>query len=242
MNEKVRAIVTGDPVGEETLQIMSQAPRYNRWVARLIGPYLGNRILEVGAGIANMTQWLVPKEYVVATDPDPAYLSVLREQMREHPNVTIRSLKLPSVSPAWREENLDTAILLNVLEHVEEDVASLANLSAVLAPPGRIVIFVPAVPAIYGSLDRGLSHYRRYSARQLCETIEQAGLVLKDIRYCNFIGMFGWWFYSRVARRKVLPRLQVRLFDFIVPYLSWIEDRVTPPIGQSLLAVAEAKR
>ena len=242
MKAKVSTPAVSDPIGEATLEIMSRATRYNRWIAELIAPHLGDRILEVGAGIANMTQWLVPKEYVVATDPDPAYLAVLKDTMSEHRNVAVRSLKLPDVSPSWKDERLDTAILLNVLEHIEEDKESLANLADVLVPGGRVVIFVPAVPALYGTIDKGLSHFRRYSASQLQDTIEQAGLELKHIRYCNFVGMFGWWFYSRIARRKVLPSLQVRLFDLLVPVLSRVEERVTPPVGQSLLAVAESRR
>jgi SAM-dependent methyltransferase len=227
-----------DPIGETTLRIMSEAARYNRWIGQLIQPYLGTRILEVGAGIANMTQLLLPGKYVVASDPDPAYLAVLREAMRAHPNVAVRSLKLPRVAPAWATEKLDTAVLLNILEHVEEDVESLENLGKILAPPARVVIFVPAIPRLYGSLDRALGHYRRYSSEELRDKIQQAGLVLEHLRYCNFVGMFGWWFYSRVARRKILPAFQVRIFDRLVPILARFERRWEPFRGQSLLAVA----
>ncbi len=230
--------IPSDPIGEETLHIMSRAPRYNRWVARLIQPYLGNRVLEVGAGIANMTPFLLPREYVVATDPDPAYLAVLEQRMKREETVAVRSLKLPRMAEDWKEERLDTAVLLNILEHVEEDQESLNNLAGILVPGGRIVIFVPAVPALHGSLDKGLSHFRRYSARQLRDKLERAGLEIEELRYCNFVGMFGWWFYSRIIRRKVLPAFQVRVFDLLVPILSRIEGVVPPPIGQSLLAVA----
>jgi SAM-dependent methyltransferase len=234
--EKKNAVAS-DPVGEETLQIMSHAPRYNRWVAQLIQPHLGNRVLEVGAGIANMTPFLLPREYVVATDPDPAYLAVLEKKMRKERSVTVRSLKLPDLSESWKDEHLDTAVLLNILEHVEEDQESLTNLGGILTPGGRIVIFVPAVPALHGSLDLALSHVRRYSASQLTGMLEKAGLRVQAMRYCNFVGMFGWWFYSRIAKRQVLPSLQVRMFDLMVPMLSRIELLIPPPIGQSLLAV-----
>jgi SAM-dependent methyltransferase len=227
-----------DPIGETTLKIMSGAGNYNRWIGKLIQPYLGTRILEVGAGIANMTHWLLPGKYVVATDPDPAYLAVLREAMRDHPNVVIRSLRLPTVAAEWAAEKLDTAVLLNILEHVNEDVESLENVGKILAPPARVVIFVPAIPRLYGSLDRALGHYRRYSGEELRDKIQQAGLVLEHLRYCNFVGMFGWWFYSRVAQRQILPAFQVRIFDQLVPILARMESRLQPVRGQSLLAVA----
>ena len=230
-------VVASDPVGEETLQIMSHAPRYNRWVAQLIQPHLGNRVLEVGAGIANMTPFLLPREYVVATDPDAAYLAVLEERMRNEESVAVRSLKLPNLSESWKDERLDTAVLLNILEHVEEDQESLNNLARILTPGGRVVIFVPAVPALHGSLDIALSHFRRYSASQLTGMLEKAGLTVEEMKYCNFVGMFGWWFYSRVVKRQVLPSRQVKMFDLMVPVLSRLEKLVAPPFGQSLLAV-----
>ncbi|HSG80661.1 MAG TPA: methyltransferase [Gemmatimonadota bacterium] len=243
MNRPVELDTTAsDPIGEETLHIMSRAPRYNRWVAQLIQPYLGNRVLEVGAGIANMTPFLLPREYVVATDPDPAYLAVLEQRMQGEETVVVRSLKLPQMTSDWKAERLDTAVLLNILEHVEEDQESLDNLASILMPGGRIVIFVPAVPALHGSLDEGLSHFRRYSARQLRGKLQKAGLEVEELRYCNFVGMFGWWFYSRVIRRNVLPGFQVRLFDLLVPILSRIERVITPPLGQSLLGVARKGR
>ncbi len=216
---------------------MSQAPRYNRWVAKLIQPHLGDRVLEVGAGIANMTPFLLPREYVVATDPDPAYLAVLEEKMRNEGSVAVRSLKLPDMSESWKEERLDTAVLLNILEHVDEDQESLTNLARILVPGGRIVIFVPAVPGLHGSLDIALSHHRRYSASQLTAILEKAGLSVEEMRYCNFVGMFGWWFYSRIVKRQVLPSRQVRMFDLLVPVLSRLEKLVPLPVGQSLLAV-----
>ncbi|NIR42996.1 MAG: methyltransferase [Gemmatimonadetes bacterium] len=238
MRDAVKPQVASDPIGEETLQIMRHASRYNRWIAELIQPYLGDRVLEVGAGIANMTPFLLPREYVVVTDPDPAYLAVLKQRMGDEPTVVVRSLKLPSISEDWKAERLDTAVLLNILEHVEEDVESLVSLTDILMPGGRIVVFVPAVPALHGSLDRALSHHRRYSKEELWVKLESAGLEVEELRYCNFVGMFGWWFYSRVIRRQVLPALQVRLFDLMVPLLSRLERLVHPPIGQSLLAVA----
>jgi SAM-dependent methyltransferase len=235
--------VASDPVGEETLQIMSHAPRYNRWVAELIQPHLGNRVLEVGAGIANMTPFLLPREYVVATDPDPAYLAVLEQRMENEESVAVRSLKLPKLDEeSWKAERLDTAVLLNILEHVEEDQESLDGLAKILTPGGRIVIFVPAVHALHGSLDKALSHFRRYSAPELREKLERAGLEVEEMKYCNFVGMFGWWFYSRVVKRQVLPAFQVRAFDLLVPILSRLERLVPPPRGQSLLAVARKER
>lgn len=227
-----------DPVGEATLEIMAEAGRYNAWMADIIAPHLGNRVLELGAGIGNMTRCFVGKERVVVSDPDPAYLRVLRQRMASHPNVSVTQVALPRVPRELQEERLDTAVLLNVLEHVDEDVASLVALAGTLVPGGRVVIFVPAMPSLYGTLDRALSHFRRYSAGGLTRVLQDAGLRVERMRYYNALGAAGWWFNSRVVKREILPRRQVMLFDRLVPLISAVEDRVAPPRGQSLLAVA----
>lgn len=237
MREEIRWEGAADPVGARTLQIMAAAPRYNRWIARLIRPHLGRRILEVGAGVANMTPWLLEAERVFATDPEPEYLVVLQRRLAAYPNVSVRALRLPEVTESWRAERLDTVVLLNVLEHVVQDVESLRNLARALVAGGRVVVFVPAMPLLYGSLDRALGHVRRYRPRDLREAFERAGIVLERLRHYNVLGMLGWAFYSRVLQRKILPALGVRIFDAFVPVLARVEELVPAPIGQSLLAV-----
>jgi len=229
----------GDPIGEATLAIMADAARYNAWMARIITPHLGSRVLELGAGIGNMTPFFFGKERVVASDPDPAYLAFLTRRMAPHPQVTVAKVALPEIPESLAGERLDTAVLLNVLEHVDEDVASLDALRRTLVPGGRVVIYVPAMPVLYGSLDRALSHFRRYSAPGLRDVLTQAGFQVVRMRYYNALGALGWWWNSRIVGRTILPRRQVMLFDRLVPLISAVEDRVTPPWGQSLLAVAK---
>lgn len=241
MSEGIPTLGARDPIGARTLQIMRRAERYNRWVARLIEPYLGRRVLEIGAGIANMTPWLLGCEHVVATDPEPEYLEVLRRRLAAQRNVEVRPLRLPDVPQEWHEDRLDTVVLLNVLEHVEEDVQSLANLARILQPGARVVVFVPAVPALYGSLDRALGHVRRYTAKGLRTVFSEAHLEVERLRYYNVLGMLGWWFYGRVLGREILPAFEVGLFDRLVPVVARIEGFVRPPRGQSLLAVGRVR-
>jgi SAM-dependent methyltransferase len=220
---------------------MSGAPRYHRWIARLIRPHLGRRILEVGAGIANMTPWLLDGERVFATDPEPEYIEILRKHLGGYPNVSVRALRLPDVAESWRAERLDTVVLVNVLEHVVQDVESLRSLAGALVPGGRVVVFVPAMPVLYGSLDRALGHVRRYRPRELREAFERAGIEVERVRYYNLLGMLGWGFYSRVLRREILPALGVRIFDALVPLLARVEELVPVPIGQSLLVIGRVR-
>ena len=258
----------GDVAGAETLEIMSAAPRYNRWQYDVIAPWVGKRVLEVGSGAGNMSEYIVTqqRDLVVLTDIDEWYLQRLRERFSRYPlardgetrdsgrstaprvrrgdlprkadQIVVDSLILPDDEAPTRFKNhqLDTVIALNVVEHIEDDVGALRTIAGLLAPGGRAVILVPALQAIFGSLDDELGHFRRYSRASLAAAYSAAGLRMERMFWYNRVGMFGWWLNARVRRVKRIPIDQLRAFDRMVPILRY--ERFFPlPFGQSLVAI-----
>ena len=155
-----------DPAGVETLEIMSAAPQYNSWMYQAIAPFLGTRILEVGSGIGNMSAHLLSARpaRLVLTDMDPWYRDQVGRRFGDHAEVTVSALTLPDpdASQRFSSERLDTVVALNVVEHIGDDVGAMTSMRQMLVPGGRAVILVPALPSIYGELDRELGHFRRY--------------------------------------------------------------------------------
>lgn len=228
-----------DRVGASTLEVMSAAPRYNAWQCERIAPFLGRRVCEVGAGTGNIASLIAarPLDRLVLTDTDPHYRETLRDRFRGRSEVIVEELTLPDpAAHRFRRHALDTVVALNVIEHIPEDVAALRSLADMLAPGGRAVVLVPALPALYGSLDRELSHARRYRKAELRAACTQAGLRVTDLFYFNVIGTIGWFWNARVWPVPQLPLRQVRWFDALVPVLR-LEDAVRLPFGQSLVAV-----
>ncbi len=134
---------------------------------------------------------------------------------------------------------VDTLIMMNVLEHIEDDVAALRRLSRLVIPGGRIVLWVPAYPALYGEFDRMVGHFRRYTPATLRRPVELAGLRVERVEPVNLLGGIAWWVaVRRVRQRSADPRL-VRLYDrVIVPISRCVERRIRVPFGQSVLCVA----
>jgi hypothetical protein len=93
------------------------------------------------------------------------------------------------------------------------------------------------MPSLYGTLDVRLSHYRRYEPAGLRRLVSDAGFRIKTLRYLNRPGVLGWWLNSRVLKRTVLPRQQVRAFRLLLPLLR-LEERSAPRFGMSLLVLA----
>jgi SAM-dependent methyltransferase len=232
-----------DLAGAETLEIMQAAPRYNAWQFRRIAPYLGRRICEVGAGIGNMSALIHAgsPDMLVLADTDTYYREVLQGRFASDSAVVVEELTLPDPGAKARfaRYTLDTVVALNVIEHIAEDIDAMRSIGGMLRPGGRAVILVPALPALYGSLDRELGHVRRYTRRSLAERMRQAGLRVERTFYFNLIGTLGWWVNARVRRTPRIPISQLRFFDAMIPVLS-LEDHLPLPLGQSVIAIGVA--
>jgi glycosyltransferase involved in cell wall biosynthesis len=234
-------------VGHVTLARLAKLEPYNRWLVERFEHALGRRVLEIGAGFGNLTRHLVEqdprapvRELVVASDVDPVALEYLKGSFRESPLVRVASYRFP-LTPAEREEirglAIDTIVCCNVLEHIEDDAGTLADMLAILRPGGRLILLVPALSWLYGTLDEQLRHFRRYEKEELEEKVTRSGFSIEDCRFVNRVGILGWFINGRILRRRVLPGSQVQAFRLLLPLLR-SEERNPPRTGMSLLVVA----
>src|SRR5262249_7751559 len=138
-------------------------------------------------------------------------------------------------------ERLDSVLLSNVLEHIEDDAAAVRRFRSVLPESGRLVLLVPALPQLYGSLDEAVGHFRRYPPATIRRVVEENGFAVESIEWMNMLGIAGWFLNAKLLRRRVLPMVQLRLYDRLAPTLAKLEEWLQVPIGLSLLVVARAK-
>jgi len=207
--------------------------RLRRWV--------GRRVVEIGSGIGNLSAFLVEGdcERLVLTDTRDEYLDRLRTRFAKHPNVAVARLYLPNELGTLAGQHFDTIICLNVLEHVEDDSGALQAMRRMLAPKGRLILLVPALPALYGTMDKALGHHRRYERAPLTSLLQATGFKVAHVEYFNLAGVPGWWFAGRVLRRPMIPAGSLKLYDALVP-LFRLERLLPWRVGQSLIAIGEA--
>jgi SAM-dependent methyltransferase len=218
---------------------MGEARNYYRWILAQFLPYLGEEMIEVGAGAGNFAAHVLsarPEMRLTLIEPAENLAPGLAARFAGNPNVNVLRGNLEEHAAGLVA---DSAAMVNVLEHVHDDAGCLLRLREVLRPGGRVLLFVPAVPAIYGSLDAAFEHYRRYSRSGLQRILGAAGLKIEELRYVNLPGVAAWWMAGKLLQRRTLDAKSVRIYDrWVVPWLSRIERTWEPPIGQSLLAVA----
>lgn len=222
------------------LAVVEEARRYSDHVFTLFRPFIGRRILEVGAGIGTMSRKLVgAADLVIGVEPNANCFARLEAAMRSEPKfrMELRHLEECDADELHRQQ-LDTVYCVNVLEHIEDDVAALRTFQDVIVRGGHVLIYVPAFQSAYGPLDAELGHHRRYSKRTLAAAFEKAGVELIHLRYANPIGLIAWMFNSRVVKARRHSLAQVRLFERLVaPWALPLERLIPPPFGSSLMAV-----
>ncbi len=234
-----------DAIGYETLRRMATVERYNDWIYEELAGSVGQRVLEVGCGIGNMTEYFVDRELLVGVDLLPASVELTRQRHTARNNVLahLGDITDPDLVSALRHYHFDTVLCLNVLEHIEDDLLALQQMHKVLTPHGKLLLFVPAGAYMYGTLDRALGHYRRYDRTLLAERVTAAGFSIQRLSYLNLAGIPGWWLNSRVLRREILPTGQLKWFNRLAPLFIRGERLLRSvwdaPFGQSLLCVAQ---
>ena len=227
-----------DEYGSHILVSLEKARRFNLWMGQTLAPYVGDRVLEIGAGIGTLTSQFIPRQFYLASDINPSYLSYLRGYSVGKPYLRVRHVDagVPGDFAAL-EGKFDTVLMINVLEHVPDEQVTLANIRSSLMPGGRTVILVPQHPALYSTLDRALEHRERYTRKSLQEGLERAGFRVERIFDFNRFSVPGWWLSGKVLHRKTFSRVQLKVLQMSMPVLRRM-DNVLPWGGLSLIAVA----
>ncbi|MGB6979099.1 MAG: class I SAM-dependent methyltransferase [Candidatus Acidiferrales bacterium] len=218
---------------------MDSLSGYYAWMLRHFRPFLGRRIVEIGAGTGNFAEFLVresPGAQFLLFEPARNLFPSLERRFAGNAEVTAIAGSLDERAAAFAP---DTVCMVNVLEHIEDDAACLRKIWEALAPSGHMLLFVPALRAIYGSLDLAFGHFRRYKKLELSAKIRGAGFNILEMRYFNLVGVAAWFFSGRIMKKRTVDARSARFFDrWLVPPSAWLENRWEPPLGQSLLAVA----
>jgi 2-polyprenyl-3-methyl-5-hydroxy-6-metoxy-1,4-benzoquinol methylase len=220
-----------------TLEMANQ--HHYRWLFDTIAPYLGRSVLEVGSGIGVISKFLLPRcESLVLSDYQSVYLETLRERFGELPHLDYQLLDLNHPPYDLGAIELDTILCVNVLEHVEDEEATLGGLAELLPTGGRLILQVPNYPLLFGSLDESYGHLRRYNESRLTDVLERAGFRVVAMRKFNPFSVLAWIVASRLLRTRCLSPRALRLYDSLVPIMRPF-GFLSHVVGLSLIACAE---
>lgn len=200
--------------GRAQLHAMERAVRYNRHLAGLVRRFAEEpaAVLDFGAGIGTFSGSLaVPVNQVTCVEPDVAAREAL----------AARGFRVAPDLRGLPDRAFSYAFTLNVLEHIADDAAAVAGLYRVLAPGGRLFVYVPAFPMLYSAMDRAVGHHRRYRRPGLVALLTGAGFVVEHARYADALGFFATLAYRALARDgdgTLDPRAVARYDRWVFPW------------------------
>ena len=237
LKPKKQAPVPGLDEATRALMLMAKADRFNTWMADAIRPFVGERVLEIGAGVGALTKKLLPRQSYTSTDINPFHLEITRRLTENRPCLEVSYLDLNDISQFTQAgRSFDTVICVNVIEHLEDDLGAMGNISRLLEPGGRAVVLVPRGQAFFGTLDEMVGHKRRYSHKRLVSLARKTGLTVERIIPYNRVSTVFWVLNGRILKKRSLGEFQVHAMDFLTPVFRRI-DRFIPSPSLSYLAV-----
>jgi 2-polyprenyl-3-methyl-5-hydroxy-6-metoxy-1,4-benzoquinol methylase len=228
------------------LESMAFAMNYRRWIFDVFRPFLGKRIVEVGAGSGSFSELLLATrpEWLDAIEPSANLYPLLAEHLQSiDPGRIGHALRgtLTDTAESIRKTGApDSVIYVNVLEHIEDDAAELRTIHSLLQPGGHALIFSPAHPWLMGSMDYELGHHRRYTITDLARKCKAAGFTIRLASYFDMMGIAPWWVKYCVLRSRTMEPAAVRFYDrYAVPVSRLLESAIRPPIGRNVILVGQ---
>jgi SAM-dependent methyltransferase len=225
-----------DYTGKE-LEALSVAVNYHRWILDEVGPYLGETVAEVGAGIGSVSELILERNVgmLLAFEPSGNLYPLLADKLKHE-------RRAEAINDFFGARNagaeLDSVAYINVLEHIKDDGTELQGAAAALKRGGHLIVFVPALEWLYSDFDRQIGHYRRYEKSGLVRLVSDAGLTIVKAQYFDVAGIIPWYVNFVLLRNSIGSR-GVSLYDtLVVPTMRRIEKVVPPPAGKNLLVVA----
>jgi glycosyltransferase involved in cell wall biosynthesis len=227
------------PYGRGSLNNITGTPQYVNWMTSLLRPHVRDTVLELGAGIGNITGRLMGRRvHYIAGERDPLYLHALLNRFLRTPNVSVRRLDASVPEDfAGLEGSVESVLCVNVLEHVDAPAATLTAIRECLVPGGTLLVLVPQGKRLMGSLDATLGHLRRFEQEELEALLRSSGFEICSLHQLNKIGTPAWLLHGRVLKKPHISKITLKIFDKTVWLWRWL-DPVLPWHGLSLIAVA----
>jgi SAM-dependent methyltransferase len=223
-------------VGAENLELMENAVRYTSYVGKIVADALpsAGRVVEFGAGSGTQTSHVMPpKDRLTCIEINPDLQAVLRSKGYQAAG-SLDDIPNASVSAIYS---------INCLEHIEDDGAALRQIHEKLTDDGTLVLYVPAMPILFSSMDKLVGHYRRYRRRELVALLAGAGFRVTTARYVDSVGVLPSLIYKMIPKASGEPSAKsLKFYDNYLFPISLVVDKVTAKLfGKNVFVVAVRK-
>jgi len=229
----------GAYIGSE-LEIFQHAVNWKKYYGRLIRPFLGAEVLEVGAGIGATTEVLLSAEQTrwVCLEPDSSLADELVKKIGDGRLPPICEPRVGDVSRLGEKETFDSIIYIDVLEHIENDREEINAAAAHIGPGGHLIVLSPAHQFLFTPFDEAIGHFRRYSRESLNEVVSGSGLSHVRSLYLDSVGTLASLANKMLLRSSSPSKDQIVFWDrFLVRASRFSDKALFHKFGKSILGI-----
>lgn len=227
-----------DYIGDE-LQLFSHARNWKSYFAAQISPFIKGDVVEVGAGLGGTTEVLCSGQESSWTciEPDPNLCQQISDKVLAGtlPRNVTASRSVLSDRPI--AETFDTALYIDVLEHIRDDRTEALAAARRLRTGGNLIVLAPAHQSLFTPFDAAIGHYRRYDRKTLT-AISPDGLELRKCFYLDSIGLLAS-LSNKLLLKQAHPKLgQILFWDrAMVPISRIVDPLVGRNLGKTVIAI-----
>ncbi len=225
------------------LEVMAGTTNYYDWIMETLAPFVHGHVVEFGAGTGTISERLVPLlDKLTLVEPSGEFAANLRSKFSGESRIEVVDRSLEDYCASIADGTVDAVVMVNVLEHIEDDRRALAQMLRILRPGGSLLLFVPALQGLMSKMDLMFGHFRRYGRSELEHKVMEGNVEIVLCRYFDFFGTFPWFLLNKMMGATTFnPRL-VRINDkFVVPLARAVERVVSPPFGKNVILVARKR-
>jgi len=225
-------------VGSE-LELFAKATNWQRYVSRMLRPYIDNSVVEVGVGLGSTTKYICDGAHArwLCLDPDPRHVVHVAHRIATGdlpPCCEVRCGVLADLPP---DEIADTIVYIDVLEHIENYEEEMRAAASRLSIGGLVVALSPAFNLLYSPFDEAIGHFRRYAPRD-AQRLTVHPLRLERLFFLDSLGLFVSAMNRFITRRSKPSIHQIQIWDKAIVPLSTITDKVCSHLfGRSIVMI-----
>ena len=222
------------------LEVLAGLPRYYNWIFQTFHPYLFGAGIEFGPGLGTNSALMRSElSNLDLVEPSPSLVKSLRLRFAGDPGVQIFEADVESFVSSEPQRHYDTIILVNVLEHLQDDLTVVDAFYRMLRPRGHLLLFVPALPMLFSRIDEYYGHKRRYTVPQLTQLAVRAGFEVPLACYFDVLGVIPWYLLNKIGGNIHFNPFLTSMYDAVgVPLTRWIEGYIRPPFGKNICIAA----
>ena len=230
-------------IGNE-LELFSHAKNWKKYWGNQTRPFLGENVLEVGAGLGGTTVDLIDTATVkkwVCLEPDTRLSSQIKDTLKGHPDAGKVEVQSVYLADYKTDQKFNSILYIDVIEHIEHEAEELQRAYELLKDNGYLIIVVPAHQSLYSPFDKSIGHFRRYNRKMLHKVLPGNLQVVQD-RYLDSEGLMATLANKKLLKQSYPTIKQIKYWDSAIIPFSRICDKIFQfNVGKSILLIGKKK-